>query len=71
MLNAARAYLIASFYYDLNLPIMVITTQPEAAKKLGVSAHEMIDKMGLDTDSHLDKLEKYYADILKNRQTCL
>jgi len=34
VLNAARAYLIASLYGDLNLPLMVITTQPENAKKL-------------------------------------
>lgn len=34
VLNTARAYLIASLYYDFNLPLMVITTQPEAAKKL-------------------------------------
>ena len=34
VLNAARASVIASLYHDLNLPIMVITTQPEAVKKL-------------------------------------
>ena len=34
VLNAARAGVIAGLYHDLNLPIMVITTQPEAVKKL-------------------------------------
>ncbi len=34
VLNAARACVIASLYHDLKLPIMVITAQPEAVKKL-------------------------------------
>jgi transcription-repair coupling factor (superfamily II helicase) len=34
VLNAARACVIASLYHDSNIPIIVITTQPEAVKKL-------------------------------------
>lgn len=34
VLNAARACIIASIYHGLNVPIIVITNQPEAVKKL-------------------------------------
>jgi transcription-repair coupling factor (superfamily II helicase) len=34
ILDAARPYLIAALYEELNLPIMVVTAQPETARKL-------------------------------------
>jgi transcription-repair coupling factor (superfamily II helicase) len=34
VLDAARSYLIAALYEELNLPIMVVTAQPETARKL-------------------------------------
>jgi transcription-repair coupling factor (superfamily II helicase) len=34
ILDAAKAYLIATLYEELNLPIMVVTGQPESARKL-------------------------------------
>jgi transcription-repair coupling factor (superfamily II helicase) len=34
ILDAARPYLIAALYEGLNLPIMVVTSQPETARKL-------------------------------------
>ncbi|MGD0794336.1 MAG: transcription-repair coupling factor [Dehalococcoidales bacterium] len=34
MLDAARPYLIATLYRDLRLPLLVVTAQPENAKKL-------------------------------------
>ena len=34
VLDAARPYLIAALYHELNLPIMVVTAQPESARKL-------------------------------------
>ena len=34
VLDAARPYLIAALYQELNLPVMVVTAQPEGARKL-------------------------------------
>ena len=34
VLDAARPYLIAALYEKLNLPVMVVTSQPEGARKL-------------------------------------
>jgi len=34
ILDAAKPYLIAALYEDLNLPLMVVTAQPETARKL-------------------------------------
>ena len=34
VLSAAKPYLIAALYENLNLPLMVVTAQPEAARKL-------------------------------------
>ena len=34
ILDAAKAYLIAALYEELNLPLMVVTGQPESARKL-------------------------------------
>jgi transcription-repair coupling factor (superfamily II helicase) len=34
ILDAARPYLIAALYEELNLPFMVVTSQPESARKL-------------------------------------
>jgi hypothetical protein len=34
ILDAAKAYLIAALYEELNFPIMVVTGQPESARKL-------------------------------------
>ncbi|MGQ9546616.1 MAG: transcription-repair coupling factor, partial [Dehalococcoidia bacterium] len=34
ILDAARPYLIAALYEELNLPILVVTDQPESARKL-------------------------------------
>jgi transcription-repair coupling factor (superfamily II helicase) len=34
ILDAAKAYLIAALYEELNLPLMVVTGQPEGARKL-------------------------------------
>jgi transcription-repair coupling factor (superfamily II helicase) len=34
VLDAARPYVIAALYKDLNVPIMVVTAQPESARKL-------------------------------------
>jgi transcription-repair coupling factor (superfamily II helicase) len=34
ILDAAKSYLIASLYQELNLPLLVVTSQPETARKL-------------------------------------
>ena len=34
ILDAARAYVIAALYEELRLPLMVVTPQPETARKL-------------------------------------
>ncbi|TET56458.1 MAG: transcription-repair coupling factor [Dehalococcoidia bacterium] len=34
VLDAARPYVIAALYHELNVPIMVVTAQPESARKL-------------------------------------
>ena len=34
VLDTAKPYLIAALYEELNLPLMVVTSQPESARKL-------------------------------------
>jgi len=42
-------------------------SRPEKTEELGMKAYDIINALGLDLDNHLDKVLKYYFDILHNK----